>query len=93
MIAQGLEGTAMQSFALAARGGPLGARLPRRPPRLSATSARGERIWRDRPGGPRRWSPTSRRWSRSLRPSSRRKIGADKAAAVIAYLRANPEAR
>ena len=40
VIDQGLEGTAMASFAHLPRGGPLGARLPRRPLRLSRGAGR-----------------------------------------------------
>ena len=59
---------------------------PRRA-RRGGTAALGERRRRCAPA-----FPISSRWSRSPRPRWRREIGEERAAAVIAYLRANPEA-
>ena len=90
VISQGLEGTAMQSFAalpaedrwaLAFHAG-----------RLAYDNVeRGERIWRDEPVV-RQLIPDMAALVAMTPADLERRIGADKAAPVIAYLRANPDA-
>jgi high-affinity iron transporter len=88
VISQGLEGTAMQSFgslpeedrwALAFHAGGLAYR----------DVARGERIWRSEPAV-RALVPDMAALAALTPAELERRIGADKAAAVIAYLRAAP---
>ena len=90
VISQGLEGTAMQSFAalpeedrwaLAFHAGTLAYRDVKR----------GERIWRDE-AAVRRLIPDMAALAALTPADLDRRIGADKATAVIAYLRANPAA-
>jgi high-affinity iron transporter len=90
VISQGLEGTAMQSFAA----------LPEEDRWALAFHAgrfaygdaeRGERIWRDEPAV-RQWIPDMAALVALTPADLERRIGADKAVAVIAYLRANPDA-
>ena len=90
VISQGLEGTAMQSFAalpeedrwaLAFHAGTLAYR----------DVTRGERIWRDE-AAVRRLIPDMAALAALTPADLERRIGGDKATAVIAYLRANPAA-
>ncbi|MEO6114526.1 MAG: cytochrome c/FTR1 family iron permease [Sphingomicrobium sp.] len=90
VISQGLEGTAMQSFAalpeedrwaLAFRVGSL----------AYGDVDKGERIWRDEPAV-RRLIPDMAALAALTPAELERRIGPDKATAVIAYLRANPDA-
>ncbi len=88
VISQGLEGTAMQSFAafpeedrwaLAFHAGGL----------AFGDAKRGERIWRDEPAV-RRLIPDMAALAAITPAELERSIGADQAAAVIAFVRANP---
>jgi high-affinity iron transporter len=90
VISQGLEGTAMQSFAslpeedrwaLAFHSGTL----------AYGDAAQGERIWRE-DASVRRLIPDMAALVAITPADLERKIGAERAAAVIAYLRANPAA-
>ena len=90
VISQGLEGTAMQSFAalpeedrwaLAFHVGSLAYR----------DAKRGERIWRDE-AAVRRLIPDMAALAAVTPAELERRIGADKATAVMAYVRANPAA-
>jgi len=90
VTSQGLEGTAMQSFAA----------LPEEDRWALAFHAaslayrdakRGERIWRDQ-AAVRRLIPDMAALAALTPADLERRIGADKATAVIAYLRANPAA-
>ena len=90
VISQGLEGTAMQSFAslpeeerwaLAFHAGRL----------AYGDAARGEKIWNEEQAV-RRLVPDMAALVAMTPAELEAKIGADKAAAVVAYLRANPDA-
>ena len=90
VISQGLEGTAMQSYAalpdedrwaLAFHAGSL----------AYGDTAKGERLWRQDPSI-RRAIPNLAALVALTPAELERQVGADKAQAVMAYLRANPEA-